>query len=96
MILKPGLPLYQIVPTTPRPVHSLSPAGSADGYTFQGDAPPELKLHPGAARPSTQKGLPCWPSGSGAGSFRVRTAWNTDEDVRRPLATQHLHSVFEF
>ena len=28
--------------------------------------------------------------------FGVRTAWNIDEDVRRSLATDHLHSIFEF
>jgi len=26
----------------------------------------------------------------------VRTAWNIDEDVRRALATHHLHSTFDF
>jgi len=36
------------------------------------------------------------PSGSSARRFGVRTAWNIDEDVRRSLATDHLHSIFEF
>ena len=26
----------------------------------------------------------------------MRTAWNINEDVRRSLATRHLHSIFEF
>ena len=42
-MLKPVLPLYQIVLITLCPAHLLSPATSADGCTLQGDAP-DLKL----------------------------------------------------
>ena len=39
------LPLYQIVPTTNHPVHSLSPSTFAYGFPCQGEAP-DLKLLP--------------------------------------------------
>ena len=35
-------------------------------------------------------------SGTSTQRLGVRTAWNTDEDVRRVLAPHQLHSTFEF
>ena len=43
-----------------------------------------------------RKAFTAGASGSSVRRFGVRTAWNIDEDVRRSLATDHLHSIFEF
>ena len=90
------LPLYQVVPTLPRPVRPLSPATSADGRTLRSD----LKLSPRRRTPlynsTLKKSFLAGPSGSSARRFGVRTAWDINEDVRRSLATHHLRSIFEF
>ena len=86
------LPLYQIITTAPSPVHSLSLATFANRRALQGDAP-DLKLllrhHP----PPHQHPSLLVPRARG---FGVRTAWNIGGDVRRSLATHHLHSIFKF
>ena len=93
------LPLYQAIPTTPRPVRPLSPATSADRCILQSGTP-DLKLPSRRRTPlynsTLKKSFLTGPSGSSARRFGVRTAWNINEDVRRSLATRHLHSIFEF
>ena len=90
---------YQIASTTPCPVHSLLPDTSADGRILQRDASGS-KLVP---RRSTHvyfstlsKAFFDIPSGTGAETLGVRTARNTNEDVRRLLVNHRLHSTFGF
>ena len=84
---------------TPRPVHPLSLATSADRCTREGDAP-DLKLLPQPLSPfyitTLTKPFLAGPSVSSAHKAGVSTGWNIGRDIRRSLATLPLHSMFKF
>lgn len=92
----PLLPLYPLPAAPPSPLHPRSapprPSLEAAALALKSPARRRTPLYTTALKQSFFAGA----AGSSVRRFGVRTAWNINEDVRRSLATDHLHSIFEF